>query len=95
MKALCIDDKRINARNYVIQLSIGEYYNLIMDRLNDNEYQRKRVRNAGSIYDLLKQDLIKGCVMPHIGALYTGHILEDGYGVIVGIAALLIFADKR
>ena len=38
MKALCIDDKRINARNYVIQLSIGEYYNLIMDRLNDNEY---------------------------------------------------------
>lgn len=64
MNSLFIDDKRINAQNYIIQLSLGEYYNLIKDRLNDNEYQRKRVRNAGSIYDLLKQDLIKGCVMP-------------------------------
>ena len=60
MNAIHIDDKRINARNYIIQLALGEYYNLVKDRLNDNEYQRKRVRNAGSIYDLLKQDLIKG-----------------------------------
>lgn len=81
MKTLCIDDKRINARNYVIQLSIGEYYNLIMDRLNDNEYQRKRVRNAGSIYDLLKQDLIKGCVMPPIVLAYC-EAISDGEEII-------------
>ena len=77
MNTLCIDDRRINARNYVIQLSIREYYNLIIDRLKDNEYQRKRVRNAGSIYDLLKQDLIKGCVMPPIVLAYC-ETIPDG-----------------
>ena len=75
---LFIDDKRINAQNYVIQLSLGEYYNLIKDKLNDNEYQRKRVRNAGSIYDLLKQDLIKGCVMPPIVLAYCENIPKNG-----------------
>lgn len=70
MDSLFIDDTRINARNYVIQLPLGEYYDLIKDRLSENEYQRKRVRNAGSIYDLLKQDLIKGCVMPPIVLAY-------------------------
>lgn len=74
MSYLFIDDKRINAQNYVIQLLLGEYYNLIKNRLNDNEYQRKRVRNAGSIYDLLKQDLIKGCVMPPIVLAYCKNI---------------------
>lgn len=77
MKPIYIDDKRINARNYILQLSLGEYYSLIKDRLNDNEYQRKRVRNAGSIYDLLKQDLIKGCVMPPIVLAYCEAIPED------------------
>lgn len=77
MRFLDIVDKRINARNYVIQLSLGEYYDLIKNRLNDNEYQRKRVRNAGSIYELLKQDLIKGCVMPPIVLAFCEAIPED------------------
>lgn len=77
MNSLLINDKRISAQNYVIQLTLGEYYNLIKDRLNDNEYQRKRVRNAGSIYDLLKQDLIKGCVMPPIVLAYCEEIPKD------------------
>lgn len=71
-----IEDKRINAKNYIVQMQMGEYYNLVKDRLNDNEYQRKRVRNAGSIYELLKQDLIKGCVMPPIVLAYT-ETVED------------------
>lgn len=84
MKPIYIDDRRINARNYILQLSLGEYFSLIKDRLNDNEYQRKRVRNAGSIYDLLKQDLIKGCVMPPIVLAYCEAIPEgeDVVGVI-------------
>ena len=77
MDHLFIEDKRINARNYVIQLTLGEYYNLIKDKLDDNEYQRKRVRNAGSIYDLLKQDLIRGCVMPPIVLAYCKELQED------------------
>ena len=77
MNSLLISDKRIGAQNYVIQLTLGEYYDLIKDRLKDNEYQRKRVRNAGSIYNLLKQDLIKGCVMPPIVLAYCEDIPKD------------------
>lgn len=86
MNIIHIDDKRINARNYIIQLSLGEYYSIVENRLNDNEYQRKRVRNAGSIYDLLKQDLIKGCVMPPIVLAYCETIPEgeDIVSVIKG-----------
>lgn len=70
-----IEDNRINARNYIVQMSLEDYYSLVKDRLNDNEYQRKRVRNAGSIYDLLKQDLIRGCVMPPIVLAYCEPII--------------------
>ena len=61
-----IYDKKINAYNCSFEMTIEEYYNLVKDCLDDNEYQRKRVRNSGSIYNLLKQDIIKGCVMPPI-----------------------------
>lgn len=77
MNNLVIYDKRIGAQNHAIQITLGEYYNLIKDRLNDNEYQRKRVRNAGSIYDLLKQDLIKGCVIPPIVLAYCEEVPKD------------------
>ena len=76
MSPMFIEDKRINARNYVVQMPLGEYYELVKNRLSDNEYQRKRVRNAGSIYDLLKQDLIRGCVMPPIVLAYCEDIPE-------------------
>ena len=72
-----IYDKRIKAMDFMVEFTIGEYYNLVKDCLNDNEYQRKRVRNSGSIYSLLKQDLIKGCIMPPIVLAYDGHINEN------------------
>lgn len=53
----CIHDYRINADNYSLNMTISEYYELVKDCLNDNEYQRKRVRNSSSIYNLLKQDI--------------------------------------
>lgn len=61
-----IHDNRINADNYSFVMTIGEYYDLVKDCLNDNEYQRKRVRNSSSFYSLLKKDLIQGCIMPPI-----------------------------
>lgn len=72
-----INDNRIGARNYIVQLPMGEYYSLVKNNLQENDYQRKRVRNAGSIYDLLKQDLIKGCVMPPIVLAYCDTIPDD------------------
>lgn len=62
----CIHDSRIEADNYSLVMTIGDYYDLVKDCLNDNEYQRKRVRNSSSFYSLLKKDLIKGCIMPPI-----------------------------
>lgn len=72
-----IYDKRIGAKDTMIDMTIGEYYTLVKDCLNDNEYQRKRVRNSGSIYSLLKQDLIKGCIMPPIVLAYTDKIEDN------------------
>lgn len=72
-----IYDKRIGAKDTMIDMTIGEYYGLVKDCLNENEYQRKRVRNSSSIYSLLKQDLIKGCIMPPIVLAYTDIIEED------------------
>lgn len=80
-----IYDKRIKATDYMVVFTIGEYYDLVKNSLNDNEYQRKRVRNSGSIYSLLKQDLIKGCIMPPIVLAYDGKINEkdDAKGVLL------------
>lgn len=69
-----IHDSRIGADNYMLELSIGEYFSLVEGNLNDNEYQRKRVRNASSVYSLLKKDLIEGCVMPPIVLAYGAEV---------------------
>lgn len=72
-----IHDNRIDADSYILEMSMGDYYELIKGRLNDNEYQRKRVRNSGSIYELLKQDLIRGCVIPPIVLAFSEKICND------------------
>lgn len=74
---LKIHDSRINADNYLFEMTIGDYYNIVKDRLQDNEYQRRRVRNSSSIYGLLKKDLVKGCVIPPIVLAYSGNLSAD------------------
>jgi hypothetical protein len=59
-------DERIKASNFLIELSIGEYINLADKALQNNEYQRRRVKSASSVYALLKEDLQKGCLIPPI-----------------------------
>ena len=76
---LKIHDGRINSDNYLFEMTIGEYYDLVKGRLTDNEYQRRRVRNSSSIYGLLKDDLLKGCVIPPIVLAYSGKVLEDDF----------------
>ena len=74
---LKIHDSRIDADNYLFEMTIGDYYNVVKDRLQDNEYQRRRVRNSGSIYGLLKEDLVKGCVIPPIVLAYSGNLAAE------------------
>ena len=61
-----IVDNRINARNYILEITLKEYYDLSKDILSNNEYQRRRVKYSSSVYSLLKEDLRKGCLMPPI-----------------------------
>lgn len=59
-------DERIKASNFLIELTVGEYLNLADKALQNNEYQRRRVKSASSVYALLKEDLQKGCLIPPI-----------------------------
>lgn len=59
-------DKRINAYNILLTTTLGEYYSLFKNILENNEFQRKRVKSSSTVYSLLKEDLQKGCLIPSI-----------------------------
>ena len=65
MKAISqIKDGRIDAWNFLLEISIGEYLNLVNDVIDKNAFQRKRVRSSKTVYALLKEDLKLGCIIP-------------------------------
>lgn len=74
---LKIHDGRINADNYLFEITIRDYYDIVKDRLLDNEYQRRRVKNSGSVYGLLKEDLLRGCVIPPVVLAYCNNLSSD------------------
>jgi hypothetical protein len=59
-------DKRINAHNVLFNFSIGEYLGAVRDVVEKNEFQRKRLSGAKNVYSLLREDLIRDCVIPPI-----------------------------
>ncbi|MDO6501204.1 hypothetical protein [Photobacterium sanguinicancri] len=59
-------DRRIEGDNFLLQIKIKDYLNISRNILKKNEFQRRRVRASKSVYSLLKEDLIKGCVIPPI-----------------------------
>lgn len=59
-------DSRINATNFLVQLTIKEYLAIADKALQNNEYQRRRVKSASTVYALLKEDILKGCLIPPI-----------------------------
>ena len=62
MKSLSkIFDEFLQADNILIEMSIEEYLNIARKIINNNEYQRNRVRSSLSIYSLLRNDLKKLC----------------------------------
>jgi hypothetical protein len=67
MKILnCIDDNRINAKNYLVEMTLHEYLELSKTVIKSNEFQRRRISSSSTIYTLLKTDFRKGCVIPPI-----------------------------
>lgn len=61
-----IYDNRIDSLNLLLETTLIEYYRLSQNILNNNEFQRRRVKSSSSVYSLLKTDLKKGCVIPPI-----------------------------
>ena len=61
-----IQDKKINSYNFLVQMSMIEYYSLVSHCISNNEFQRNKVKSSKSIYSLLKQDLVNGCIIPPI-----------------------------
>ncbi|MCO5385372.1 MAG: hypothetical protein NHB14_05860 [Desulfosporosinus sp.] len=59
-------DKRINAWNVLLHMKMNEYIEIANFILNNNPFQRKKIRNSNKVYSLLKKDLISGCVIPPI-----------------------------
>lgn len=67
-------DSRISATNVLIEMTISEYIDLVKDVIHKNEFQRKRVRSSKTVYALLKEDLLKQCVIPPIVLALTNSL---------------------
>jgi hypothetical protein len=61
-----LQDNRINAVNILVEIKAHEYVDIAKGIIANNEFQRKRVKNAGTIYSLLKSDILSGCLIPPI-----------------------------
>lgn len=70
----CLPDARINAHNILLELSFGEYEELVKGVLKKNEFQRRRVRSSKTVYSLLKSDLRRQCVIPPVVLALTTEI---------------------
>lgn len=57
-------DGRVNCDNLLLEMTIGEYLNVAEAALGHNEFQRRKVKGSKTVYALLKEDLLKGCVIP-------------------------------
>lgn len=67
MKTLnTLEDKRIQAQNYLVEISLRDYLSLAQEIIKNNEFQRRRVNSSSTIYTLLKEDFRRGCVIPSL-----------------------------
>jgi len=72
-----LPDGRINAKNLLVEISAREYLAIAKDILANNEFQRRRVRSSPTLYSLLKEDLLRGCVIPPIVLAFGGDGAAD------------------
>lgn len=66
-----IYDGLLQANNVLLEMTIGEYLEIGLRILHNNQYQRKRVSRSSSIYSLLNEDMKKLCSIPTIVLAFT------------------------
>src|SRR5690554_8060869 len=59
-------DKKINALNVLVELTMRDYVSLVDGIIDQNEMQRRRIRSSKTVYSLLRNDLKEGCTIPPI-----------------------------
>jgi len=69
-------DKKVNSQNIQFVMDIASYAELAGNIIENNPYQRNRVSKSGSIYSLLKEDILKGCIVPPIVLASTSQLKE-------------------
>lgn len=76
-KITCVlPDRKVNSQNIQFLMDIGSYAELASNVINNNPYQRNRVSKSGSIYNLLREDLLKECIIPPIVLASTSELRE-------------------
>ena len=69
----------------MVEVSVRDYLGLVENSLNNNEYQRRRVRSSNTVYSLMKRDFIDGCILPPIVLALrdgTGNIQQDNLHIL-------------
>jgi hypothetical protein len=69
-----LTDNRINARNFLVEMTIEEYLGFAQEVLHRNEFQRRQVRSSKTVYALLQEDLKRGCIIPPVVLALTSDI---------------------
>lgn len=59
-------DEKVKSINVQVEMHAKGYVQIAKEIMRNNELQRKRVKNAGTIYSLLKSDILEGCLIPPI-----------------------------
>lgn len=72
-----LEDRRIKSHNILVEFTIGEYLEIANDILENNPFQRRRVKSSSSVYSLLREDLKAGCVIPPIVLAITDDRSQD------------------
>ena len=70
-------DKKVNSLNIQFVMDIASYAELAGNIINNNPYQRNRVSKSGSIYNLLKEDILKECIIPPIVLASTSKLRPE------------------
>lgn len=61
-----LNDKKVHSKNIQFTIDIKSYVELAEKIIENNPFQRNKVNKSGSIYNLLKEDILKGCIIPPI-----------------------------
>lgn len=69
-------DKKVNSKNIQFVMDIASYSALASDIIKNNPYQRNKVSKSGSIYNLLKEDILEECIIPPIVLASTSKLDE-------------------